>query len=331
MIEAKVRPPLVVLGCGSWGTALALYGATQFERVILWGPFQEEIEALTQDRENKRYIPGVSFPANLHCTLSLNEAFADPCVVMISVPSHVFMQTIQAIAPFASQFKALMIATKGVTEEGQFLHEQAQAVLVNVPVAVLSGPSFAKEVAQKMPTAVTLACQHPAIAQELHQYFHSPLFRVYLSEDLYGVSIGGVVKNVIAIAVGMSDGVGFGANARAALITQGLQEMRLLNRAVGGKEETTVSLAALGDMVLTTTDNQSRNRRFGIALGLGKTSELAEEEIGQVVEGKRNVKELLLLAKRYQIELPITDQVYQVIYQGKAAKQAMLDLLHLPI
>ena len=331
MIEAKARPPLVVLGCGSWGTALALYGASRFERVTLWGPFSEEIDALTRDRENKKYIPGVVIPQNIHCTTSLEEAFKENCIVLVSVPSHVFIKTIQAIAPFVSQFKALIIATKGVTEEGLFLHERTKALLTGVPIAMLSGPSFAKEVAQKMPTAITLASMDTAMLEELHTILHSPSFRVFPSDDLYGVAIGGVVKNVIAIAVGMSDGVGFGANARAALITQGLQEMSVLNRAVGGKEETIVSLAALGDMVLTTTDNQSRNRRFGIALGLGQSVDLAEEEIGQVVEGKRNVKELLLLAARYQVDLPIAKQVYQVVYEGKSAKQAMLDILNLPV
>lgn len=330
MSELLARLPLIVLGCGSWGTALALYGATRFEQLKLWGPFADEINMLNQDRENKKYIPGVKFPKHLVCTASLDEALEADSLVLICVPSHVFVETITHLKPFTSKIKTLIIATKGVTENGLFLHELAEEIL-GVPVAVLSGPSFAKEVAMKMPTSVSLASKSADVLTHLTPLLHSAFFRIYPSTDVRGVAIGGVVKNVIAIAVGISDGLGFGANARAALITKGLQEMSLLSRAVGGQLETIMSLAGLGDMVLTTTDNQSRNRRFGLALGQGQAVDAAEQAIGQVVEGKRSVKELLLMAKQYKVELPICEQMEQVIYGAKPAQNAMLDLLNLPI
>lgn len=330
MSALLARLPLIVLGCGSWGTALALYSSTRFEQLKLWGAFADEVKALNQDRENKKYVPGIQFPKHLVCTSSLEDAFEADALVLICVPSHVFVDTLKQLKPFASKIKTLIIATKGVTEDGLFLHEIAEEIL-NVPVAILSGPSFAKEVAMKMPTSLSLASKSTVVLKEVTPLFHSAFFRIYPSTDVRGVAIGGVVKNVIAIAVGISDGLGFGANARAALITKGLHEMSLLTKAVGGQLETIMSLAGLGDMVLTTTDNQSRNRRFGLALGYGQAVEVAEKSIGQVVEGKRNVKDLLLMARQYNVALPICSQVEQIIYNAKSAQNAMLDLLNLPI
>lgn len=331
MIASENRPPLVVLGSGSWGTALALYGATQFEKVILWGPFAEEIDAINAHRENKKYIPGVKFPSHIESTTSLNDAFSQECILVVSVPSHVFIQTIEKILPFQSKIKAILIATKGVSDDGQFLHELTSEVFTSTPLVLLSGPSFAKEVACGLPTSVTFAGQDKEHVSALQNLFHTAIFRVYPSDDMRGVAIGGVVKNVLAIAVGLCEGLGFGANARAAMITSGLHEMKHLIHAIGGNLETVLSLAALGDTILTTTDNQSRNRRFGLALGQGKSVEQAEQEIGQVVEGKHNVKELLLLAERFNVEMPISQQVYQVIFEGKSGQDAMTDLLNLPV
>lgn len=327
----RSREPIVILGCGSWGTALALHCANQFDQVVMWGPFEKEVAALNADRENKQYIPGIRFPDHIRCTSALSDALSVPAIVLISVPSHVFTETIVQLVPLQASVRAMVIATKGISADGQFLHEIARQQLPHTPIALLSGPSFAKEVAQGLPTSITLACTDTRWREALRSSFHSPLFRVYPTDDLNGVAMGAVVKNVIAIAVGISEGLGFGANARAALITNGLHEMKHLIRAVGGKEETTLSLAALGDMVLTTTDNQSRNRRFGLALGQGKPLEQAEAEIGQVVEGKKNVKELLRFAKRFSIQMPISTAVYQIIFERKSAHQAMMDLLNQPI
>lgn len=330
-MSAQPCKRLVVLGSGSWGTALAIYGASRFEQVVLWGPFAEEIDAINRDRANEKYIPGVKIPENIIGTTDLAEALSQDCVLLACVPSHVFTLTLEQIIPFKTQIQALLIATKGVTDEGLFLHEIARQKIPNLPVVLLSGPSFAKEVATGLPTAVTFASDDEQALHRLQALFHSPIFRVYPSDDLPGVAIGAVVKNVLAIAVGVSEGLGYGANARAALITGGLHEMKQLSLARGGQVKTVLSLAALGDMILTTTDNQSRNRRFGLALGQGKDIAQAEKDIGQVVEGKTNVKQLMAMAKEFDISMPICQAVYEVLYENKAAKQAMLDLLNLPM
>lgn len=320
----------LVLGAGAWGSALAIHLAHQQHAVVLWGHNPEAIASLTQHAENTRYLPGIPFPSNVIFSSDLAEAFrlaGAQATVLVVVPSVAFDQTTKQIAPFLQENTGIIWATKGLTEHGTFFDEVCLQNCGPRPLAVLSGPSFAKELAQGLPTAVTIATQSPAFGEYLLQAFHSEKLRVYLSQDILGVELGGTIKNVLAIAVGMSDGLGFGANARAALITRGLAELCRLGDKLGAKLPTLMGLSGVGDMVLTCTDNQSRNRRFGLALGQHYSVEDAERSIGQVVEGKANVKQLIQLAAKHQVELPICEQVYAVLYQALSPSQAVENLL----
>jgi len=332
--QATTNPiaKIAVLGAGSWGTALALLLARNGCEVWLWGHRADHMAELDQHRVNQRYLPGFSFPEHLKVSSNLAEVVdaCDEC--LISVPSHAFILLLQQLAVQKASFSRLTIATKGLVDEpAQFL---TQAVARYYPAArsllILSGPSFAREVAEGLPTAITLAGDDHTAVTEVAKLFHNRYFRVYPSHDLIGVQLGGVVKNVMAVATGVCDGMQYGANARAALITRGLAEMTRLAVAVGGQAETCQSLAGIGDLVLTCTDDQSRNRRFGLALGRGATPLQALKAIGQVVEGSHNATQLLQLAKQHQIEMPITEQVANLVNDQISAEQAVENLLSRP-
>jgi len=246
------------------------------------------------------------------------------------VPSHAFADTLQQIKPALVEGAQVAWATKGLEPNtGRLLQEVAlQELGDEMPLAVLSGPTFAKEMAMGLPTAISVSSTSTEFAQQLADLLHcGRSFRVYNNDDFIGIQLGGAVKNVIAIGAGMSDGVGFGANARTALITRGLAELTRLGCALGAKQETFMGMAGLGDLILTCTDNQSRNRRFGLALGKGEGVDAAIESIGQVVEGFRNTKEVYLLAQRAGVEMPITEQIYKVLYENKDMKEAAMALL----
>jgi glycerol-3-phosphate dehydrogenase (NAD(P)+) len=325
----ETEPPIAVLGAGSWGTALALYLARLGQTVWLWTHEPARVAAMNADRANNRYLPGYPFPANLHVTHDLKEAIADNRDILIAVPSAGFRDILLTLKPLITPTQRIIWATKGLDlETGQLLHDILQETLGKTVVsAVLSGPSFAREVAASLPTAVVAASENADFANDVIQRFNSPLFRVYRSQDMTGVEIGGVVKNVLAIAAGISDGMQLGANARSALITRGLAEMIRLGKAAGGQYETFTGLAGLGDLVLTCTDNLSRNRRFGLALGAGKSIAEAEREIGQVIEGKRNAELLVALAKKLHVEMPISETVWEVIQGNLTVQAAMQQLL----
>ncbi|MGE3318357.1 MAG: NAD(P)H-dependent glycerol-3-phosphate dehydrogenase [Candidatus Berkiella sp.] len=323
----------IVVGAGSWGSALALYLSRQHHKVVLWGHDPLEVEACAKTHSNERYLPGFTFPKEVLFTNQLAEAFqgaTQETIVLVVVPSHAFAEVMQNMAPLLPAGAGIVWATKGLSEQGELLHEICFKHCGERPMAVLSGPSFAKEVAAGLPTAVTIATSDLSFGQTLLSAFHSEQFRVYLSEDISGVELGGAVKNVLAIAVGMSDGLGYGANARAALITRGLAELCRLGDALGAKHSTLIGLAGVGDMVLTCTDNQSRNRRFGLALGQGVSSKEAEQTIGQVVEGKTNAKQVITLAKKHRIEMPICQQVFDVLFGSLSPQQAVNNLLSRP-
>ncbi len=317
------------LGAGSWGTALAIQAARNGNETLLWGHLPEHIASLAKDRENKRYLAGFAFPDLLKVTDDLKHVTEFSDILLISVPSHAFKDTLIKIKPFASKDIKIAWASKGFNPEtGELLHQAVADVFSpQTPAAVLSGPSFAREVAASLPTAVTIAATQQAFAEQLAQLMHSPYFRTYTSNDIVSVQVGGAVKNVLAIAAGIADGIGFGANTRAALITRGIAEIIRLNNALGGQQEALMGLAGLGDLILTCTDDQSRNRRFGIALGQGKNSEQAINEIGQEVEGISAAKETYRLAKKYAIDMPITEQTYRVLYEGLAPLSAVQSLL----
>lgn len=320
--------PIAVLGAGSWGTALALHLSRLGQEVLLWSFDAGHADAMNNDRMNNLYLPGISFPETLRPVDLLSDTVKDVTDVLVAVPSVGFRNTLTLVKKHLLPNARIVWATKGMDfETGQLLHEIAREILGKEhPLAVLAGPSFAGEVAANLPTAVVAASEDKQFAQELMHRFNSPTFRIYHSSDVTGVEIGGVVKNVIAIACGISDGMGFGSNARCALITRGLAEMVRLGLALGANTETFYGLTGVGDLVLTCTDNQSRNRRFGLALGKGQKASEAEREIGQVVEGKRNAEIVVQFAKKYHVEMPITETVWEIL-QGKLTALDAMKLL----
>ena len=319
-----------VLGAGSYGSALAISLARNGHPTLLWGHDAAHVAVLEQDRCNKAFLPDVPFPTDLQLTADLQAAVQAAPVLLLVVPSHVFGQVLARIKPFLRPDTRIAWATKGLEpDSGRLLQDVAREVLGDeIPLAVISGPTFARELAAGMPTAISVASTHDDFADDLSHLLHcGRSFRVYTNPDFIGLQLGGAVKNVIAIGAGLSDGLGFGANARTALITRGLVEMQRLGAALGADAKTFMGMAGLGDLVLTCTDNQSRNRRFGLALGAGKSVETAMAEIGQVVEGYRNTKEVHLLAARFGVEMPICEQIFEVLYQGKNPKEAAIALL----
>ena len=321
---------MTVIGAGSYGTALALTLARNQHPVVLWGHDPLHMARLAAERENAAFLPGIPFPPDLHIEADLAKAVTASRDILVVVPSHVFGEVLQQLRPYLRPDSRLVWATKGLeAETGRLLQDVAREVLGDaIPLAVLSGPTFAKEMAVGMPTAISVSASDPQFSADLQQLFHcGNRFRVYNSPDFIGVQLGGAVKNVIAIGAGMSDGMGFGANARTALSTRGLAEMTRLGVALGAEAATFMGMAGLGDLVLTCTDNQSRNRRFGMMLGQGHDVAQAQASIGQVVEGYRNTKEVYVLAQRLGVEMPITEQIYQVLYCGKDAREAAVALL----
>jgi glycerol-3-phosphate dehydrogenase (NAD(P)+) len=287
---------------------------------------------MSAERTNKRYLASFPFPDTLQPFSDLAETIAAVDDILVAVPSVGFRDTLTLLKPMLKPNMKVVWATKGLDMgNGQLLHDIVTDVLgKHFPCAVLSGPSFAKEVAEGLPTAVVIASHDTVFAKHLFSRFNSPQFRVFLSTDIAGVEIGGVVKNVMAIATGISDGMKLGANARCALITLGLAEMMRLGLALGGQSETITGLAGLGDLVLTCTDDQSRNRRFGLALGRGQDIAGAEREIGHVVEGKRNAELVIQLAKTHNVDMPISEMVWSILQGKLSAADAMQNLLTQP-
>ncbi|KFZ37542.1 glycerol-3-phosphate dehydrogenase [Shewanella mangrovi] len=321
---------ITVLGAGSYGTALAISLASNGHRTVLWGHEADHVARLAQARSNEEFLPGIAFPDELVMEADLAKAVAASRNVLIVVPSHVFADVLTQAKPLLRDDARIVWATKGLEPHtGRLLKDVAQEVIGDkYPLAVLSGPTFAKELAAGLPTAISVAGTDAGFTADLVELLHSPKrLRVYANDDFIGLQLGGAVKNVIAIGAGMSDGIGFGANARTALITRGLVELTRLGVALGAKDATFMGMAGLGDLVLTCTDNQSRNRRFGMALGQGLDVDTAQTQIGQVVEGYRNTKEVFTLASRLGVEMPITEQIYQVLYLGKSPLDAAKELL----
>ncbi len=319
---------IAVLGAGSWGTALALVLARQGHTVNLWAHRQHHVEALNRDRRNARYLPEAELPEGILATASLGEATAGAELVLIVVPSQAFAGLLQQLAALPQPPHALAWATKGLdAESGGLLHHRAVQVLPDAVQAVLSGPSFAAEVARGLPTAVTVASADAGFGRTVARAFHGERFRVYTSDDVVGVELGGAVKNVLAIATGIADGLGFGANARAGLITRGLAEVRRLGRVMGAADHTLMGLSGVGDLILTCTDDQSRNRRMGLALGRGRSLADAERDIGQTVEGLRTAGELARLPAARGVEMPICEQVHRLVACEVDAAAAARELM----
>ena len=316
MTQSDKKSSVAVLGAGSWGTALAALIARHGHRTVLWGRDAATIAAIEAQGENLRYLPGIPLPGSLRATTALQEAMADAELVLVVVPSHAFAETLRALAPLRPPPAGVAWATKGFEPgSGRFLHEVAGEVLGDdVPLAVVTGPSFAKEVAQGLPTALTVHSDDSLFCQQVADMLHGPSFRAYTGDDMRGAELGGAMKNVLAVATGVADGMGLGLNARAGLITRGLNEMLRLNIAIGGQPETLMGLAGLGDLVLTCTGDLSRNRRLGLALGRGQSIEDAVREIGQVVESIQTADEVMRQAEAHGVELPIASNVRDVLH-----------------
>jgi len=319
-----------VIGAGAWGTALSIHLAKLHEHINLWGRDSQALSAIISNKENKRYLAGIKLPDNIIACPELSTLIAQSSHLIVAVPSTTMRDMLQTINQHASEkLHGIIWACKGLEQDtGKFLHQVADEELThNINTAILSGPSFAQEVGKGLPTAVTIASSNPEFANEAANLFHHPLFRTYTSTDIAGVEIGGAFKNILAIAAGINDGLAFGSNARAALITRGVAEMMRFGKQLNVNTETFIGLSGIGDIILTCTDNMSRNRRFGLGLGEGKSPEDIQQQIGQVIEGKYAAKVVFDLAQKLNIELPITAQVYAVIYNNKPARAAVEDLL----
>ena len=328
-MQKQRKASVTVLGAGSWGTALAILLARNGITVKLWDRDAEHIGQMVRGRTNQRYLPDVQLPDPISPLADLPAALEDVDYVLIAVPSSGFRSVLQRVRTQVGSSFNLIWASKGLEPgTGKFLHQVVDEELPeHRSIAVLSGPSFAKEVARGLPTAVTIASKNTAYAKAVAALFHCHRFRTYTSEDVLGVELGGSIKNVLAIAAGISDGLGYGTNARAALITRGLAEIMRLGKKLGGHRETFMGLAGVGDLVLTCTDDQSRNRRLGLAVGRGVALDQAVAEIGQAVEGLHTAKEVDELARSHQVDMPITQQVKRVLYDGEEAAAAVDALL----
>ena len=316
-----------VIGAGSWGTALALQLARNGHQVQLWGHEPEHIERLRADRENVEFLPGIELPESIHPQSSLADAARDAILVLIVIPSHAYRQFLTQLKPHIQQQTPVYWASKGFEiETGKFLHELVAQELDIAHYGVISGPTFATEVARNLPAAVTCAGNSPESTRTVAELLHGGHFRCYTSDDIVGVEIGGALKNILAIGVGAVDGLGLGANTRAALITRGLAEIMRFGECMGAQRETLMGLSGLGDLILTSTDNQSRNRRFGLAVGQGMSVEQAKESVSQTVEGYRAARAVYALAQKQGVSLPIIEQVYQVLYEDKSIQAAIADL-----
>jgi glycerol-3-phosphate dehydrogenase (NAD(P)+) len=322
-----------VLGAGSWGTALAIQFARAGHPTRLWARNADDAAAMRGARANRRYLPDAAFPDGIEVHEELAAAVRGAVAIIIAVPSHALRALLVKLKPLLARDARLAWATKGFElDTGKLPHQVAYEVLGDrYPVAVLSGPTFAREVGMGLPTAMTIASPDAEFANQLARSLHATNFRAYTSTDIVGVEVGGAVKNVLAVGAGLCDGLGFGANTRIALITRGLTEIMRLGVALGAQPETFMGLAGLGDLVLTSTDNQSRNRRFGLALAGGKSVEQALAEIGQVVEGYSAARAVHAVAIREKVDMPIANGIYRVLYEHEPARDVVKELMTRPI
>lgn len=334
---------IAVIGAGSWGTALAILLGQKFSNVQLWAHRKAHSDALIKDRENNKYLPGIAFPPGLQVTDSLQAAVTDASIVVMVVPSHSYRDVFTELIPYIGSDCRIVSAVKGIENNSLKTMTQVMEELLQlyfntegeyqpennngIQLGVLSGPSFAKEVAQSIPTAVTVGFTNLEVAKEIQKIFVTDFFRVYASTDLVGLEISAALKNIIAIATGVCDGLGYGLNTRAALITRGLAEITRLGIALGAEESTFSGLSGVGDLLLTCTGSLSRNRTVGLRLGEGKTLSQIKDEMQMVAEGIKTTLSGYKLAEKLAIDMPILKQVYQLIYEDKDCAEAVRDLL----
>lgn len=316
-----------VLGAGSWGTALAMLLNENGHDVTIWSIDQREVKMLNEEREQKDKLPGIPLSKKIAVTNDLKEAVEGRDILVFAVPSVFVRSTAKSVAPYYKEGQVIVDVAKGIEESTLMrLSEIIEAEIENSTVCVLSGPSHAEEVARKIPTTVVVGAKDYAIAKDLQQVFSNGWFRVYTNPDILGIELGGALKNVIALAAGICDGLKFGDNSKAALITRGVAELTRLGVAMGGKPETFSGLSGMGDLIVTCTSIHSRNHNAGVLIGEGKSMQEAMDEVKMVVEGVYSAKAALMLATQYNVEIPIIEQVNEVLFYGKSAKEAVSDL-----
>lgn len=319
---------ILVLGGGSWGTALATLLADKGHRVEMWLRNKDQVEDIRVNRENRKYLPGKKFSQNLTVTNELKSSIKNKDIIMISVPTQGVREVLMEIKEEISPEQIIVNVSKGV--ENNSLLRISQIVEELIPeneYVILSGPSHAEEVARDMATTVVVAGENPKITKEIQEVFTSPSFRVYTNDDVVGVELGGSLKNVIALGAGISDGLGYGDNTKAALMTRGIFEMAKLGEKMGARKSTFSGLSGIGDLIVTCTSMHSRNRRAGILIGQGKPVDLVVEEIGMVVEGIKTTKSVYELSRLHGIEMPITQEIYRVIYEGADVRESVPNLM----
>ncbi|MEA3468433.1 MAG: NAD(P)H-dependent glycerol-3-phosphate dehydrogenase [Thermodesulfobacteriota bacterium] len=325
---------IAVIGAGSWGTAIAGVLSGKGLRTVLWSHNKVHVAALERDKENKKYLPGFIFPSSLEINADLKETITGAEVVCMVVPSHGYRAVFEKLVPYLQSGVSIVSAVKGIENSSLMTMTQVMTATLgdelknkNITLSVLSGPSFAKEVAQGLPTLVTIGCDDLKKAQFLQKVFVSERFRVYAAQDMIGLEVSAALKNIVAIAAGISDGLGYGLNSRAALITRGLAEMTRMGVAMGADPVTFSGLSGLGDLVLTCTGDLSRNRTVGLKLGQGKKLPEILDEMEMVAEGVKTTKSVHDLVSRMKVEMPILDQVYEILYNEKDCSTAVIDLL----
>ncbi len=317
-----------VLGAGSWGTALSLLLYNNGHKVTLWSALKDEVEMLSQKREHASKLPGVKLPEDMEITTDLEKVLEDPDVAVLAVPSPFTRSTAAQMAPYVKDGQKIVNVAKGVEEKTLMtLSEIIEQEIPNGEVCVLSGPSHAEEVGRGLPTTCVVSAKTRETAEYLQGIFMSPVFRVYTTPDILGVELGGALKNVIALAAGTADGLGYGDNTKAALITRGIAEISRLGVKMGAKAETFYGLSGIGDLIVTCASVHSRNRKAGYLLGKGHTMEEAMKEVQMVVEGVYSAKAAKGLSEKYDVEMPIINEVNKVLFEGKAASEAVIDLM----
>ncbi len=317
-----------VIGAGSWGTALANLLINNSHDVCLWSFTEDTMLEIINYRENKKFLPGIILPNNLEITTSLETAVKDKDLLVLVVPSKAIKQTIQNMKPFLKDNTIIVSASKGLDEDNLLrLSQVIKQVVPKCEVGVLSGPSHAEEVAKKSPTTCVVSFENNKIANLVQDVFSNNTFRVYTNDDIVGVELGGALKNVIALAAGMCDGLGYGDNTKAALMTRGIKEISDLGVAMGGKKNTFLGLTGIGDLIVTCTSVHSRNRKAGMLIGQGESLKEAEKEIGMVVEGANTVKAVCKLSLKYNVDMPITHIVNEVLFNNKNVKDVVNELM----
>jgi len=328
MKESRQHEPIAIIGAGSWGTALAVLLGNQGRQVRLWPRRREQAEALSRQRENARYLPGVSLPEKVAVCASIEQAVIGSLLVVLAVPAQGMRMIASQVAPYLPLQQPLLSVAKGLEpNSGKRMSEVIGEVLPNQPLAVLSGPNLAREVAAGIPTTSVVASEQAELCRLVQEAFMGPTFRVYTNRDVIGVELGGALKNIIAIGAGISDGLDFGDNTKAALVTRGLVEIIRLGVAMGARAETFQGLSGLGDLMATCASPHSRNYRVGFRLAKGEKLPVILESMDQIAEGVPTTKAAVSVAGRHQVEMPITAQLHEVLFGGMSPRQAVASLM----